>query len=491
MGMEVIIAIDQGTSSTRAMAFDLNGHCLATAQKSIQQFYPHNGWVEQDAVELFDKTFEVLMAVVYQMQQVSNNIIAIGITNQRETTVMWDKANSAPVHSAIVWQDRRTSDACKHYQAHDQIIKQKTGLCIDPYFSASKIHWILQNKEQAKILAAKKQLAFGTIDSYLIWRLTNGKSHLTDITNASRTLLYNIAQKQWDPQLLDLFEIPSHILPKVLASDGTFGCVEIGGDSIPITGVVGDQQAAMVGQSCFARGDTKITFGTGAFLMQNTGSEIVYSQHLLSTIAYQTKHEFAYAVEGSIFNAGTIVKWLRDQLGLIDSAKDSETAIQSISDNGGVYFVPAFTGLGAPYWQPDVRATIVGLQLDTGKAHVIRAALESIAYQTRDLIEAMVAEIGASLTELKVDGGMCVNRWLMQFISDLCQLKLYKPVCSELTAIGAAMMACVGKGVVERLDDLKHWSITDWQLTPQCQLEMQYKQWQTVVARACLPANGK
>ncbi len=477
--MDAIIAIDQGTSSTRVLAFDLNGKCLASSQLSITQYYPKDGWVEHCADEIYDKTAEVLMKVIRDVNSMGIHIACLGITNQRETTILWDKVSGKPIHKAIVWQDRRTQSFCQTLQAHSIEIKTKTGLQLDPYFSASKLHCLLNNCPNALLRAQKGELAFGTIDSYLIWRLTGGQHHKTDVTNASRTLLYNINEFCWDDDLLNLFGIPQSVLPEVLPCDGFFGNLnaETFGCELPITGVIGDQQAASIGQQCYKEGDAKITFGTGAFLMVNTGKVKQKTKYLLSTISYQTKHEHAYAVEGSIFNAGSIIQWLRDKLGVLSCVSESQMLAKSATDNGGVYLVPAFTGLGAPYWQTDARAMLMGLQLDSNKAHIVRAGLESVAYQVNDLLQTLTQELDINLKRFMVDGGMSVNQWLMQFISDLCQLSIVKPKTTELTAMGAAMMAGLGYGLFNDFSAFKSWHKSDWQCIPEAPKAGNYQKW--------------
>lgn len=477
--METVIAIDQGTSSTRVMAFNLQGQCVAKAQFEIQQYYPSEGLVEQDPDEILYKTMAALDEVKTQLEQQKVRAIAMGITNQRETTVVWNKKNGKCIHKAIVWQDRRTLKTCLSLQTHQPYIHERTGLVIDPYFSATKIQWILDNYSEARNLAAKGDLLFGTIDTYLTWHLTQGKSHFTDVTNASRTMLFDINLFDWDQNLLDLFNIPKQMMPEVLNSDGHFGLVsrEFWDYEIPITGVVGDQQSALVGQQCFKSGDAKMTYGTGAFLMLNTGTQLEYTKHLLTTVAYKTNNQTAYALEGSIFNAGTIMRWFRDQLNLLDDVQQSEMLASSIEDNGGVYLVPAFTGLGAPYWKAEAKAILHGMKLDTSKAHIVRAGLESVAYQTKDLLETIHAEVITPINQLKVDGGMVINQWLMKYIADLSQKIIIKGKVVELTALGAAMMASIGHGIYKDLKDFKEWYQEDWQLQPGPSKREDYLKW--------------
>lgn len=481
--MEAIIALDQGTSSTRALAFDLSGHVIAVSQLEISQHYPEDGWVEQNALEIYQKTATVLKKVIKKLQLKDITVLCIGITNQRETTVVWDKKTGMPIYNAIVWQDRRTHEFCDQIKFKADMVQEKTGLKIDPYFSATKIKWILDNCNDARKAATKGQLAFGTIDSYLIWCLTDGRVHKTDVTNASRTMLYNINNFSWDHELLTLFDVPESMLPDVCNSDDLFGEISQHqfGQDIPITGVIGDQQAASIGQLCLKPNDTKVTFGTGAFLMVNTGATKFSTSHLLTTIAYKTKHEFAYALEGSVFNAGTIVAWLRDKLGVLACAAESEKMAASLNNNGGVYFVPAFTGLGAPHWQANAKAMIMGLQLDSSKSHIVRAALESVAYQVNDLLQVLFSDTDIVPVKLKVDGGMAKNHWLMQFLASLTQLEVCQPKMLELTAQGAAMMAGLGTGFVKNLDDYKDWYQHDWQCQPEQFCQKQYLKWKKTV----------
>ncbi len=445
--MRYILAIDQGTSSTRAILYSTQQQVIAVRQYPITSFSPQSNWVEQDPEEIWQKTLQAIQEVSARIDP--KHIIACGITNQRETTLIWDKKTGICLAPAIVWQDRRTQAWCDSLREHQAFVQLKTGLQIDPYFSATKLNWLLNHVPQARTMAEKNQLAFGTIDSFLIWRLTGGQSHLTDITNASRTLLFNINEHVWDTQLLALFSVPAHILPNVLACDASFGVInkQILGAEIPITGVAGDQQAAMVGQRCFKDGDAKATFGTGGFLMLNTGTAPVFSKHhLLATIAYQMQGKIAYGLEGSIYHTGTVIKWLRDELKLIDSTQETAALANSLQGNDGVYLVPSFTGLGAPHWSPTKGAAILGLSTNSTRAHIVRAALESVCYQTRDILECMQGENAQPLTLLRVDGGMAVNEWLLQFLASLCNMRVEQPVYPEITALGAAMLATLGCG---------------------------------------------
>lgn len=454
--MNYLLAIDQGTSSTRAMIYTLQGELIASSQYPITQYYPQPGWVEHDPEEIWQKTLTAIRDVVSQVD--GSQILSCGITNQRETTIVWDKKTGACLSPAIVWQDRRTEEYCRSLQEYSSVIQKKTGLLLDPYFSASKLNWLLKNHAEAKNLALKGELAFGTVDSFLIWRLTKGRKHVTDITNASRTMLLNIRSGQWDNELLQLFDISESVLPQVYSCDEHFGFIdrEWLGFELPITGVAGDQQAALIGQGCFDEGMVKATFGTGGFLLLNTGSMPVSSQHkLLTTVAYKIKEKIAYGLEGSIYHAGTTVKWLRDELKLISCSEETETLAQSLDSNDGVYFVSSFTGLGAPHWLSTSGASFGGLSRATNRAHFARAALEGVCYQTRDILTCMREDSQADLTLLRVDGGMAANKWFLQFLSDQCHLLIEKPKDIETTAKGAATLAAIGYGVYDSLDALK------------------------------------
>ena len=455
-----LLAIDQGTTSSRAMVFTKDGKPQATHQVAIEQFYPHEGWVEHDAEEIWQSTFTWCKEVIAKAQLTAAQIAAIGISNQRETTILWDKRTGKPVQHAIVWQDRRTADYChqllqKPGVAH--MIQAKTGLLIDPYFCASKIRWLLDHIPGLRDGINKGHIAFGTVDSYLLWHLTNGKVHATDATNASRTLLFNIHTQQWDDELLSLFDIPKALLPEVKDSNAHFGVTDakLFGAAIPITGIAGDQQAAMVGQTCFKEGMIKSTYGTGCFIMLNTGNHVVNSTHqLLSTIGYRINGQVTYALEGSIFVAGAAVQWLRDGLHLFGSVKDTQSLAQSINSTRGVYLVPAFTGLGAPYWDPLARGAIFGLTRDTSIADIVRAALEAVCYQTFDLLDAMTQDFKGAMHTLRVDGGMIANDWLLQFLADILSVPVERPQCVETSALGAAYLAGLGVGVYQSLDEI-------------------------------------
>ena len=456
-----ILAIDQGTTSTRAMLFDASGRPGATAQRELSQIYPADGWVEHDPEEIWQATLAVCREALAAGGLGAGDIAAIGITNQRETTIVWERTSGRPIHNAIVWQDRRTADDCARLVAdgHEDLVQGKTGLVIDPYFSAGKIAWLLDNVAGARDAAARGDLAFGTVDSFLLWRLTAGRVHATDATNAARTMLFDIHRQDWDDELLALFDIPRHLLPEVRDNASDFGVTALLGAEIPITGMAGDQQAATVGQACFAPGMIKSTYGTGCFVLLNTGEVPVASQNrLLTTLAYRLDGKPTYAIEGSIFIAGAAVQWLRDGPKLIKSAGESEALARSVSGTGGVYLVPAFTGLGAPHWDPAARGAILGLTRDSGAAEITRAALESVAYQTRDLMTAMAANRAASPTALRVDGGMAANDWLMQFLADQLNLSVERPTVTETTALGAASLAGLGAGLYSSLDEISaHW----------------------------------
>lgn len=483
-----ILSIDQGTTSSRAMLFDELGEPIATHQKVHQQFYPQLGWVEHDPNEIWENVLTCCHQVIKQSQVSIAQIQAIGLTNQRETTVLWDKASGEPVYPAIVWQDRRTQAICEDLKPSEGMVTSKTGLLLDPYFSASKIQWILTHVPEASKKLRTGDLAFGTMETYLLWRLTNGRSHLTDCTNASRTLLYNIHNLEWDKELLDLFGIPAEILPEVKKNVDHFGEVEshIFGQPIPVTGMAGDQQAATVGQACFQKGMLKSTFGTGCFMMLNTGETPISSQNrLLTTLAYQIDKP-VYALEGSIFNAGTVIQWLRDNLKLIQTSAESSEVSASLSSNEGVYFVPAFTGLGAPYWDPQATGTIVGLRRDTAAKHIVRAGLESIVYQSCDLIYAMKQDYGHLPEKLHVDGGMINNPWLMQYLSDMLNLDVYCAKVSETTCLGAAWLAALGCGLYQSISDIeKLWAYKSIYKPQQVDEKKDhcYRQWKKVIGK--------
>ena len=457
-----ILSIDQGTTSTRSILFDLKGKPVFVSQKEFKQYYPKDGWVEHNPEEIWVTTKKVIKEIINKNKKIKGNILTIGITNQRETTLLWDSKTGKCIYNAIVWQDRRTTNLCNKLKKKglENLIKSRTGLLLDPYFSATKIKWIIENIPLAKKLLKKDRLLFGTIDTYLIWKLTKGKIHATDSTNASRTMLFNIKKNCWDKKILKLLKIPESILPNVKNSADNFGFTDksITKKSYPINGVIGDQQAATVGQSCFQKGSTKITFGTGAFIIMNTGNNKINSKNkLLSTICYRINNRTTFALEGSIFIAGASVQWLRDKLKIIKSAKITEKISKKQINNNNVYLVPAFTGLGAPYWKPNVRGILTGLTRDTGRNEIIRATLESVAYQTSDLLNAMKKD-GLKSSVIKVDGGMANNNWFIQFLTDILNIKVLKPKVYETTSLGAAVMAGYYIGVYKSLSDItRNW----------------------------------
>jgi len=454
-----ILALDQGTTSSRSILFDRTGSIVGLAQKEFKQHYPQPGWVEHDAHEIWETQLGTLVEVLAKGRIQPQQIAAIGITNQRETTVIWDRATGEPIAPAIVWQDRRTAEFCDTIRSQGKapLLQEKTGLILDAYFSATKIKWLLDHTPGAREKANKGELAFGTMDCWLIWKLSNGKVHATDVTNASRTLLYNIHQLEWDKELLELFDIPASLLPTVVASSGVLGnCEVIPGHSIPIAGVAGDQQAALFGQLCVDPGMVKNTYGTGCFMLMNTGEKAIHStNNLLTTIAWQVEGKTEYALEGSVFIGGAVVQWLRDQLKVIHSAPDIEKLASTVPDSQGVYVVPAFAGLGAPYWNAYARGTIFGLTRGSNQAHIARAALESIAYQSADLLRAMQADASIPILELRVDGGATVNDLLMQFQSDLLNCQVVRPIVTETTALGAAYLAGLAVGYWQNKEELR------------------------------------
>jgi len=459
-----IVAIDQGTTSSRAILFSLSGKPIYSSQKEFRQYFPKNGWVEHNPNEIWSTTKKVLIEVINKSKKLKGKILTIGITNQRETTILWDKKSGKPVYNAIVWQDRRTAEFCKKFKSknREKLINRKTGLLIDPYFSGTKIKWILDNVPKAKKLVKNNNLLFGTVDTFLLWKLTKGKVHATDATNASRTMLFNISNNEWDKSILKSLKIPKNILPQVKDSSDDFGLTDksITGRSYPINGVVGDQQAATIGQSCFVKGSVKSTYGTGAFILMNTGSKKIYSKNkLLTTICYRLNGKVTYALEGSIFIAGAGVQWLRDKIKFIKKASETEKILKSSISNKGVYLVPAFTGLGAPYWNPKSRGILCGLTRDTGPKEIIRATIESVAYQTYDLFEAMKND-GLRPKIVRVDGGMVRNNWFSQFLSNVVNVKVYRSKVNETTALGAAFMAGLKIGVYKSLKDIsKNWKV--------------------------------
>lgn len=488
---QAILAIDQGTTSTRSIMFDRDGSPLSIAQLEFDQIYPQSGWVEHNPEDIWRTTVAVTKAVLDECRQKGVSPSSLGITNQRETTVIWERATGKPIHNAIVWQDRRTADLCLSLKeaGRDALVQERTGLLIDPYFSATKISWMLDKVAGARKAAERGELAFGTIDTFLLWRLTGGKVHATDVSNASRTMLYNIHTHQWDPELLELFGVPSKLLPEALDNVADFGSTDLDlfGASIPIAGVAGDQQAAAIGQACFKPGMIKSTYGTGCFVLLNTGAEPVRSRNrMLTTIAYRIGGETTYALEGSIFIAGAAVQWLRDALRLIGHAAETEHLAASIADTEGVYLVPAFTGLGAPYWDPKARGALLGLTRDTGIKHVVRAALESVCYQTKDLMDAMADDGASNPTRLRIDGGMAANNWVMQFLADILQLPVERPVVTETTALGAAYLAGLGSGLYKSIEDVSHHWMCDQIVEPDMDASVSgrlYQGWREAVKR--------
>ena len=493
MGKKYILAIDQGTTSTRAIIFDQKLQPLAVAQEEFAQHFPQSGWVEHDPEDLWLTTVAMCQQACERQNVDPVDIAAIGITNQRETTIVWNRHTGRAIYNAIVWQDRRTADYCRFLKVagHESEVTRKTGLLLDPYFSATKLNWILENVDGARAAAVAGNLLFGTVDSYLIWRLTNGASHVTDATNAARTMMYNISEGCWDDELLALFDIPKKMLPQVLDSSGDFGVTRpdlFSGLKIPILGVAGDQQAATVGQACFEPGMVKSTYGTGCFALMNTGNKLVFSNNkLLTTIAYQINGEPVYALEGSIFVAGAVVQWLRDGLKMIQHASETKALAEAASDTEQVYFVPAFTGLGAPYWNADCRGAIFGLTRNTGPAEIAKAALESVAFQTRDLIEAMREDWGGSgQAVLRIDGGMVANDWAMQALADQLGAPVDRPTITETTAAGAAYLAGLAAGLCPKPADFAKQWVLEKRFEPNHSSEhtdAPYVGWQRAVAR--------
>lgn len=453
---KIIVALDQGTSSSRAIAFDSRGVKLAESQKEFPQIFPKDGWVEHDPEQIWQSQYEVLSEVIHKVG--AKNVAALGITNQRETTIVWDAQSGKPIYNAIVWQDRRTAGYCSFLEFHlyAGMIRERTGLKIDPYFSATKLKWILDNVPEARQKAKAGDLRFGTVDSFLLWRLTVGRAHATDYSNASRTMLFNIHTLEWDKELLSLFDIPAEVLPEVYPSSHAFGTFEFEGCKIPVCSIVGDQQSALFGQLCLDKGDVKNTYGTGCFLLMNTGDKAVKSKNgLLTTIAWGLGDKVSYALEGSVFVAGAVVQWLRDGIGIIKSSAEVEELASRVEDSAGVYFVPALTGLGAPYWNPQARGTIVGLSRGTTAAHIARAALEGIAFEVMDMVKLMEMESQIAIHQLKVDGGASANGLLMQIQADLLDTQVIRPVELETTALGAAYMAGLQIGLWKSVEELQ------------------------------------
>lgn len=460
MKKEYILSLDQGTTSSRAILFNHNGEIAEVAQKEFKQIYPKSGWVEHDAQEIWSTQLAVMTEAIAKANVKLDSIKGIGITNQRETTIVWHRKTGKPIYNAIVWQDRRTADYCKSIteKGLDTLIQEKTGLLIDAYFSASKINWILENVDGARRMADNGELAFGTVDSWLVYNLTNGAKHVTDVSNASRTLLLNINTLEWDQELLDIFDVPKSMLPQVASSSELYGhtSLEIGHTNIPIAGIAGDQQAALFGQLCTEEGMVKNTYGTGCFMLMNIGSKPVISKNkLVTTVAWKIGNEVKYALEGSIFIGGAVVQWLRDELGIIKKSSEVEALATSVPDSNGVYLVPAFSGLGAPHWNANARGTIVGLSRGSKDAHIARAALESIAYQTYDILKAMENDSTNKIQEVRVDGGATNNNFLMQFQADIVQTKVIRPAITETTAMGAAFLAGLAVGFWKDIAELK------------------------------------
>ena len=486
-----LLAIDQGTTSTRAVVFNQQAQPICQHQLELKQYFPQDGWVEHDPEEIAEATLICCRKAIQKASIAAIDIAGMGISNQRETTVIWDRNTGKTIHRAIVWQDRRTADYCEALRSTpglNETISQKTGLLLDPYFSATKIHWILDSVPGARERAEKGELAFGTIDTFLLWRLTDGQRHATDATNASRTLLFNIHTQEWDQELLDVFDIPRALLPEVFDNCANFGVTEksLFGDKIPITGMAGDQQAATFGQCCFEEGMIKSTYGTGCFVMLNTGNKVIQSKNrLLSTIAYRLNGEVTYGLEGSIFVAGAAVQWLRDAMNLIEHASDTQAMALDIGDTGGVYLVPAFTGLGAPYWDPKARGALFGLTRNSGVKQIARAALEAVCYQTRDLLEAMQKD-GATIESLRVDGGMTANNWLLQFLANILDIEVERPICIESSAKGAALLAGLGAGLYSDLEEIsKQWHV-DQHFSPDMPAERRkslYLGWKDAISR--------
>ena len=486
-----LMALDSGTTSNRCILFNAAGEMCSVAQKEFTQILPKPGWVEHDADEIFSTQLEVARQALSNIGANASDIAAIGITNQRETTIVWNKNTGRPIHNAIVWQCRRTAPYCDQLTAEGLVdtVRSKTGLVIDPYFSGTKIRWILENVPDAREQAARGELLFGTVETWLIWKLTGGKVHVTDYSNASRTMLFNINTLQWDEEILRKLDIPASMLPKAVPSSEVYGhtTAQFFGAPIPIAGAAGDQQAALFGQACFAPGDSKVTYGTGAFLLMNTGEKPIFSQNgLVTTIGWGLNGNVTYALEGSIFVAGAAIQWLRDELRFIESAADSEYMAQKVKDTNGCYVVPAFTGLGAPYWDAYARGAIVGLTRGVNKYHIVRATLDSIAYQTNDVLTAMAADSGIRLSALKVDGGASANNYLVQTQADISGAPVLRPSCVETTALGAAYLAGLAVGYWKNLEEIKaNWAV-DRSFTPSISPESRadrIRSWNKAVGR--------
>ena len=479
---EKIISIDQGTTSTRSVLYDKKGNFICSSQQEFNQFFPNDGWVEHNPEDIWQSVLSTLQQLVKESGITSSEIASIGITNQRETTLIWNKKTGKPIHNAIVWQDRRTSEFCNELVSYENIIHKKTGLTIDPYFSATKIHWLLNNVEGSRELALNGDLLFGTIDTFLIWKLTAGRCHKTDITNASRTMLFNIAEQQWDDDLLEIFGIPRQILPEVCDNVSDYGMTELLGGEVSIGGVAGDQQAALIGQCCFDPGDVKSTYGTGCFMMVNSGDQILYSENrLLSTIGYRIDGETTYALEGSIFVAGSAIQWLRDGLNFFEDSFETEAMSKKASLNSRVLVIPALTGLGAPYWDAEARGAIFGITRDTSKEDITKATLESISFQSKDLVEAMKKD-KATFKKLMIDGGMVNNNWFCQQLANTLQVEVSRPVIIETTSLGAAFLAGLKADLFEDLSSLKETKVIDKVFSPDVD-EDRYQEWKDAVKR--------
>ena len=479
---EKIISIDQGTTSTRSVLYDKKGDFISSAQQEFNQFFPKDGWVEHNPEDIWQSVLSTLQKLVKESGITSSEIASIGITNQRETALMWNKKTGKPIHNAIVWQDRRTSEFCNELGSYENIIHKKTGLTIDPYFSATKIHWLLKNVEGAKELALNGDLLFGTVDTYLIWKLTEGRCHKTDITNASRTMLFNISEQQWDNDLLDIFEIPRQILPEVCDNVSDYGMTEVLGGEVGIGGVAGDQQAALIGQCCFDPGDVKSTYGTGCFMMVNSGDKILYSENkLLSTIGYRIDGKTTYALEGSIFVAGSAIQWLRDGLNFFEDSFETEAMSKTASSDSRVLVIPALTGLGAPYWDAEARGAIFGITRDTSKEDITKATLESVAFQSKDLVEAMKKD-NATFKKLMIDGGMVNNNWFCQQLANTLQVEVSRPAIIETTSLGAAFLAGLKADLYDDLSSLKETKVIDKVFFPKAE-EDRYHEWKDAVKK--------
>lgn len=470
MNKKYIVALDQGTTSSRCIVFDKDQNIMSVSQKEFPQIYPNLGWVEHNPTDIYVTQYSVMIEALTKMSIDPHDVAGIGITNQRETTIVWDKETGLPIYNAIVWQCRRTAGICEELKKDNELVKyvkENTGLLIDAYFSATKIKWILDNVDGARKKAEQGRLLFGTVDTWLIWKLTNGKVHVTDYTNASRTMLYNIKTLNWDERILNALDIPKSMLPKVCSSSKVYGTTNIGGADVPICGIAGDQQAALFGQTCFSKGDVKNTYGTGNFILMNTGDEVVESKNgLLSTIAYGINGKVTYALEGSVFVGGAVLQWLRDEMRFYSSSPDADYFGGKVKNSHGVYFVPAFTGLGAPHWDMYARGSIFGLTRGTSRNHIIRASLDSIAYQSKDVIDAMMADTGLEINEIKVDGGASISDIIMQFQSDITKKTLRRPMVRETTALGAAYLAGLAVGFFNDMNDLKDHLNIDKVYTP-------------------------